>query len=82
MNFNKEWWRSGIKAWPYALLDLIFFVILLMTIKIDYNELGISQLTYSLFIVFISYFSIKSNEIFYDNVIKDMKLKGYFKNET
>ena len=52
MKFQKEWWKSGIKAWPYALLDLISFVFIIQAIKIDYIQLGYSQLAYSLVMLY------------------------------
>ena len=82
MNFQKEWWKSGIKAWPYALLDLIAFVFLIQASKINYIELGFSQLSYTLAIVLLTYLSVTFNELFFENVLKDMKSKGYFKNEN
>ena len=82
MKFQKEWWKSGIKAWPYALLDLIAFIFLIQAVKIDYIKLGFSQLVYSLAIILLTYLSVTFNELFFDSVIKDMKMKGYFKNET
>lgn len=80
MKFQKEWWKSGIKAWPYALLDLISFVFIIQAIKIDYIELGYSQLAYSLVIVIWTVISVSFNQLFFDKVIKDMKSKGYFQN--
>ena len=77
MNFHKEWWKSGIKAWPYALLDLISFVFLIQAIKIDYIELGYTQLTYSLSLVLLTYISLIFSQLFFDKVIEDMKSKGY-----
>jgi hypothetical protein len=80
MKFQKEWWKSGIKAWPNALLNLISFVFLIQASKIDYIELGYTQLVYTLAIVILTYLSVTFNEMFFEKVIKDMKSKGYFQN--
>lgn len=77
MKFQKEWLKSGIKAWPYALLDLISFIFILQAINIDYNQLGFTQLAYSVALIFLTYLSSIFNQLFFEQVIKDMKSKGF-----
>lgn len=78
MKFQKEWFKSGIKAWPYALLEIIVFSFLLYAMKYDYISNGYTQITYSLTLIFLTYLSITFTNLFYKQVIKDMKRKGGF----
>ena len=82
ISFHKDWWQSGLKYWYIALLDMVFFLMMLYAIQFDYQKYGFSQNIYALSIIIYAYCSITFNQIFFDKVVKEMKKRGWFPNAS
>ncbi|MDD4157717.1 MAG: hypothetical protein PHY08_14225 [Candidatus Cloacimonetes bacterium] len=77
--FYKEWWKSGIKNWYYALVDMIAFTILINVVNKDLSEYPVNLIV--LVIFFFAYTSIFLSGVFIEHVLDDMLDKDYFTND-
>ena len=69
--FMKQWWLSGFKYWYIAILDfMLFYALFTWYTNVIY-----------IYISILTFVSMTLNNIFFENVINDMKRKGYLKDE-